>query len=154
MAAPIHPLRFACQPGCTACCQRKGFVYLTGADVARAAQFLHMTVAAFEKQYIYRTKNLRRLRIPRGGLCRFLQPDGCSIHPAKPTQCRIFPFWPELTKTTRAWRRTAAWCPGIGQGPLVQIESVRAQAQEMRAAYPSMYGLRPVAHALACRRDF
>jgi uncharacterized protein len=132
-------MRFECQPGCTACCQRKGFVYLTEGDIARAAEFLGMTAATFEKQFIYRTKNLRRLRIPRGGLCRFLRADGCSIHPVKPTQCRIFPFWPELTESRRAWRRTAAWCPGIGQGELVQIETARTLAAEMRAAYPSMY---------------
>jgi hypothetical protein len=98
-----------------------------------------VTAAVFENRYIYRTRNLRRLRIPRGGQCRFLRAEGCSIHPAKPTQCRIFPFWPEVTETGRNWRRTAAWCPGIGKGELVRIETVRSQAQEMRAAYPSMY---------------
>src|ERR1039458_4897571 len=60
-------MRFQCQPGCTACCQHKGFVYLTEDDIARAARFLGMPAALFEKRYIYRTKNLRRLRIPRGG---------------------------------------------------------------------------------------
>jgi Fe-S-cluster containining protein len=132
-------LRFECQPGCTVCCQRKGFVYLTEDDIARAAEFLGLTVAEFEQRCIYRTRNLRRLRIPRGGLCRFLRADGCSIHPAKPTQCRIFPFWPELMESGRQWRRTAVWCPGIGKGELVQIETARTLAQEMRAAYPSMY---------------
>ena len=112
---------------------------MTEDDIVRAAKLLGTTAAAFERRYIYRTKNLRRLRIPRGGQCRFLRADGCSIHPAKPTQCRIFPFWPELTKTGRKWRQTASWCPGIGQGPLVQIETARTLAQEMRAAYPSMY---------------
>ena len=132
-------MRFECQPGCTACCQRKGFVYLTEDDIAHAARFLGVTSAVFEKRYIYRTKNLRRLRIPRGGLCRFLRPDGCAIHPAKPTQCRLFPFWPELTESRGQWRRTAAWCPGIGKGELVQIGAARTLAAEMRAAYPSMY---------------
>lgn len=114
-------------------------MYLSEDDVARAANFLGMAAAVFEKRYVYRTKNLRRLRIPRGGRCRFLLAAGCSIHPAKPTQCRIFPFWPELTESGSEWRRTAAWCPGIGKGDLVQIESARELANEMRAAYPSMY---------------
>lgn len=132
-------MRFECQPGCTTCCQRKGFVYLTEDDIARAAAFLGMPAAAFEQRYIYRTKNLRRLRIPRGGLCRFLRPDGCSIHPAKPTQCRIFPFWPELMESRGEWRTAAVWCPGIGKGELVQIGMARTLAQQMRAGYPSMY---------------
>jgi uncharacterized protein len=132
-------MRFACQPGCTTCCQRRGFVYLTEDDIGRAARFLCMTAGEFEKRYVYRTRNLRRLRIPRGSLCRFLRADGCSIHPAKPTQCRIFPFWPELTENRREWRRTAAWCPGIGKGELVQIRTAQALAGEMRAGYPSLY---------------
>jgi hypothetical protein len=80
-----------------------------------------------------------RLRMPRHSVCQFLRPDGCSIHPAKPTQCRIFPFWPELVESRREWNKTARWCPGIGKGPLIQIETARAQAREMREAYPAMY---------------
>jgi len=139
MSASMEGLRFECQPGCTACCRQKGFVYLTEDDVARAAAFLGMTVEAFEKRHIYRTRHLRRLRVPRDAQCGFLREDGCSIHPAKPTQCRIFPFWPELAESGRKWRQTAAWCPGIGQGELVQIETVRGLTREMRQAYPKLY---------------
>ena len=132
-------LRFACQPGCTACCRQTGLVYLTEDDLARAAGFLGMTVSAFERKYCYRTRNRLRLRVPRHAHCHFLLHDGCSIHPAKPTQCRIFPFWPELVESRREWKKTARYCPGMGQGPLIQIESARQQAREMREAYPAMY---------------
>jgi hypothetical protein len=44
-----------------------------------------------------------------------------------------------LSESSRKWRGTAAWCPGIGKGQLVRIETVRTLAQEMRGAYPSMY---------------
>src|ERR1039457_5999654 len=115
-------LRFECQPGCTACCEQKGFVYLTEADIPRGAQFLGMTPAAFERKYVYRTKNRRRLRVPRDSQCSFLRDGGCSIHPAKPTQCRVFPFWPELVESRQEWRKTARYCPGMGKGPLIQIE--------------------------------
>jgi len=132
-------LRFACQPGCTVCCEQKGFVYLTEADLARAAGFLGMTAKAFERKYVYRTRNLMRLRVPREAHCYFLEGRGCSIHPAKPTQCRIFPFWPELVDSRREWLKTARYCPGIGQGPLIQIAEANAQAQEMREGYPGLY---------------
>jgi hypothetical protein len=114
-------------------------VYLAEADVARVADFLGMTAAAFERRHVYRTRHRMRLRMSNHSLCPFLGPDGCSIHPAKPTQCRIFPFWPELLESRREWNKTARWCPGIGKGPLIQIESARAQAQEMREAYPALY---------------
>ena len=132
-------LRFECQPGCTACCTQRGFVYLTESDLARAAEFLGMTAAAFERRYVYRTSKRMRLRVPREAQCHFLREGGCSIHPAKPTQCRIFPFWPELVESRREWKKTARYCPGMGRGPLVQIEAARAQAREMREAYPEMY---------------
>jgi Fe-S-cluster containining protein len=132
-------LRFECQPGCTECCRQKGFVYLTEADVVRAAEFVGMTPAAFERKYIYRTRHRMRLRVPREANCHFLVGDGCSIHPAKPTQCRIFPFWPELVESRREWLKTARYCPGMGKGPLIQIEAAHELAKEMREGYPGMY---------------
>jgi hypothetical protein len=103
------------------------------------AAFLGLTPGAFERKFVYRTKNRARLRIPRDANCHFLFAGGCSIHAAKPTQCRIFPFWPELVESRREWRKTARYCPGMGKGPLVQIENARAQAREMREAYPGLY---------------
>ena len=135
-------LRFACQPGCTACCEQKGFVYVTESDLVRAAEFLGISPAEFERKYVFRTRNRMRLRVPRDASCHFLTASGCSIHPAKPTQCRIFPFWPELVGSRREWQKTArSYCPGMNQGPLIQIEAARSQAEEMRQAYPAMYGL-------------
>jgi Fe-S-cluster containining protein len=80
-----------------------------------------------------------RFRKPRDKQCPFLLAGGCGIHPAKPTQCRTFPFWPELVESRAAWKRTARFCPGIGKGELVQIETARERAAEMREAYPELY---------------
>ena len=135
----MQGLRFECQRGCTTCCTQKGFVYITERDAGRIAAKLGMTVADFEKRYVYRTKNLRRLRTAREVRCPFLSSEGCSIHEVKPAQCRAFPFWPELVQSKRAWRKTAEWCPGIGKGELIQIESARLIAREMEEAYPSLY---------------
>jgi Fe-S-cluster containining protein len=129
-------LRFQCQSGCTRCCEQQGFVYLTEEDITRLAAFVNLAPAAFERRYVYRTKNLRRLRVPRQVQCVFLKSDGCSVHVAKPLQCRTFPYWPELVDNKREWLKTANWCPGIGQGPLVKIETARAIAQTMREADP------------------
>ncbi len=95
-----------------------GYVYLTEDDLRRAAAFLGLSRRAFESQYVYRTKHLLRLRKPRNSQCHFLGEDGCAIHPAKPTQCRVFPFWPELVGSPAAWRRAGKHCPGIGKGGL------------------------------------
>lgn len=141
-------LRFECQPGCTACCEVDGFVYLAPADLPRAAAFLKLTPAEFERTYVYRTRHRVRLRKPGDGRqCHFLRDGGCSIHPAKPTQCRLFPFWPELVDNRKAWRRAATQCPGIGQGPLIQIGTAVAISAEMETAYPAIYISFPVSDA-------
>src|SRR5690349_18088413 len=139
----MEGLRFTCQRGCTNCCNQKGYVYLSEDDLKRAALFVGLTAAEFEERYVYRTRTLLRLRKPRNSQCHFLRSDGCSIHPAKPTQCRLFPFWPELVEHRREWKRAAAYCPGIGTGPLVQIGTALETAQEMRTAYPGLYPSRP-----------
>lgn len=132
-------LRFACQPGCTHCCEQKGFVYLTEADLARIAAHLGLSPEEFDARYVYRTRRRLRLRKPRRSQCPFLGAGFCRIHAVKPTQCRLYPFWPDLVEDRGAWRAASAQCPGIGQGPLVQIGTALEIASEMRRAYPSMY---------------
>ena len=135
----MHEFRFECQKGCTNCCEVDGFVYFTEEDLKKAARHVGMTAAAFEKKYIYRTRHLLRMRKPRGSQCHFLKDGGCGLHPDKPTQCRLFPFWPEVVETRQAWHRTAKSCPGIGKGPLIQIGTAVEVAHEMRVAYPTQY---------------
>ncbi len=132
-------MRFACQPGCTRCCEQKGLVYLSEDDIVRLAAFVGMSVRAFEKKYVYRTRYTRRLRKPPQSQCPFLTGEGCSVHPAKPVQCSTFPFWPELLEELEQWKETGSWCPGIGKGPLVQITVAKKEAERMRSAHPKMY---------------
>jgi Fe-S-cluster containining protein len=132
-------MRFECQPGCTKCCEQQGFVYLTEEDILRLSRFLALPCTTFEQRYVYRTKNLRRLRVPRHAQCGFLKDGGCSVHQAKPLQCASFPYWPQLVGNTKNWRETGAWCPGIGKGELIQIQTARGIAREMREAHPTLY---------------
>ncbi len=132
-------LQFTCQPGCTKCCQVRGYVYLTEEDLQRAAAHVGMTAEVFEAKYVIRYPTLLRFRKPMNAQCHFLTSAGCSIHPVKPTQCRLYPFWPELVEERRAWNETAETCPGIGKGELIQIGTALEIANEMKHAYPSMY---------------
>ncbi len=121
----------------------KGVVYLTDEDVARMAAYLGISNADFESRYVYRTRKTARLRIPRKERCHFLQDGGCRVHAVKPLQCRTFPFWPELIQGAprpgEAWREAAKYCPGIGKGELVNIQSAREQAAEMSRAFPQRF---------------
>ncbi len=135
----MNGLRFRCVRGCTNCCDRAGYVYLTEEDLRRAAAHLGVSATEFEARYVYRTRHRMRLRKPRGSQCPFLRPGGCALHPAKPTQCRLFPFWPELVESREAWQAASRTCPGIGTGPLIQIGTALEIADEMRRAYPALY---------------
>ena len=132
-------IRFECQSGCTKCCEEQGFVYLTEEDITRIAAYVGLSQAEFEKKHVFRTKKLRRLRVPRYANCAFLRDGGCSIHSVKPLQCASFPYWPELLASHRAWHETGKRCPGIGKGELVNIERAREVAEEVRVAHPGLY---------------
>ncbi len=135
----LESLRFTCQPNCSRCCQMEGEVFLSEQDLLKAAAYVGMTAAAFERWHCIRTASQLRLRKPPGRQCYFHKDNCCSIHPAKPTQCRAFPYWPELLDSEAAWAEAAEYCPGMNQGALVNIEEARAMAAEMKTNYPQMY---------------
>jgi len=97
-----------------------------------------MSTDEFQRVYVYSTKHTIRLRMHKGK-CPFLEAEGCSVHPAKPTQCRAFPFWPEILENKKELKETSEWCPGIGKGDVVSVETLERSAREMRKAYPHMY---------------
>jgi hypothetical protein len=136
----MEGLRFECQRGCTRCCDVKGYVYLSDADLERAAAYLGLSPTEFEHLYVIRFRHLLRLRKPKASQCHFLTEKGCSIHKVKPTQCRTYPFWPELVENRAAWDAEGKRCPGIGKGELVQIGTACETASEMKRAYPRLYG--------------
>jgi uncharacterized protein len=117
----------------------EGEVYLTEQDLLRIAAHLSTDPAEFEAKYVHRTTRSLRLRKPSDRQCLFHQNGRCSIHPIKPVQCRVFPFWPEIVETEASWNETALRCPGMNRGPLVQIEAARRLSDEMLGAYPQMY---------------
>lgn len=142
----MHQFRFECQPGCTACCEAEGEVRLTPEDVRLASAFLGITAEVFVSTYTAGAGILS------GHRCPFLTSNGCAIHPAKPTQCRLYPFWPEIVETRQSWNRTARTCPGIGKGPLIQIADAAAVAAGMKEAFPDSYIQEPVSAPSRKRR--
>jgi Fe-S-cluster containining protein len=132
-------MRFQCQPGCTACCEQKGFIYVTGEDIARLAGHLGITNAEFKRRYLCGSAPLLRFRKPRNKQCPFLLSSGCSVHDIKPLQCSSFPYWPEVLDKASERREAAEYCPGMNKGPLVNIELAREIAAQVQLAFPQLY---------------
>ncbi|MBX3443316.1 MAG: YkgJ family cysteine cluster protein [Planctomyces sp.] len=128
-------LRFQCTQ-CGNCCSGfPGFVWLTDDELQAIADHLGQTIGETRLMHTRLYRGQLSLAEFANGDCTFFDPAtrGCRVYPARPTQCRTWPFWRSNLASPDAWERAGATCPGVGQGdfiPLEQIESLAA-AREM-----------------------
>ena len=116
-------LHFACQR-CGHCCTGgAGIVRILDNEIADAARFLGIAPDEFEARYCHRINGLRSLRERENGDCVFYD-RGCTVYPVRPSQCRTFPFWVKNLRSAEAWNAAARECPGMGQGPLHDRETI------------------------------
>jgi Fe-S-cluster containining protein len=65
------------------------------------------------------------------GQCVFLGKDNqCNIYHLRPTQCRTYPFWPELLDKEAHWLAERKFCEGIDRGKVVDTRHIRQQLQQ------------------------
>jgi Fe-S-cluster containining protein len=98
--------RFACRR-CNLCCRQPGYVYLSPAEAGAAAAYLGLDPYDFTERFCeIQDRNRLILKKLPDESCVFLTDSGCSIHPAKPGQCRDFPV---------KWRtlRSLEYCEGL-----------------------------------------
>ena len=126
-------LAFECTR-CGACCTgAPGYVWVDDEQIARLAEFLGMTVEQFGHKYVRRVGNRYSLVERPGGDCIFWSKEaGCTVYPARPIQCRTWPFWPENIETPEDWERTTRVCPGSGRGQFFSLEQIEKQAAVIR----------------------
>jgi len=126
-------VRFECQ-GSGKCCTSHGefgFVFMTLEDRQRMATVLKMRTAAFTKKYCDKTQGVWHLKEdPQNPDCMFLKNKRCSVYEGRPTQCRTWPFWPELMNA-KAWAKDVkAFCPGVGEGSVIPREKIEKELAE------------------------
>ena len=121
---------------CGSCCAFRGqyaHVYVDREETERLARLLDMPLSRFKKRYTFVDEyGWRQLRT-KGERCVFQDPDteACTVYPARPTQCRTFPFWREFVQDGR-WRdEVRGLCEGVGRGRLYSIEEAEVQMVEM-----------------------
>jgi len=128
-------VRFQCQ-GSGKCCTSHGefgYVFLTLEDRKRMAKHLKVATSVFTRIYCTKLKVSERRfawhlnEDKKNPDCLFLKGKGCSIYEARPTQCRTWPFWPEVMEP-KAWKRDVMdFCPGVGKGPLIEANEISRQ---------------------------
>ena len=100
--------------GCTLCgrCCTLGkdrVVLVSAQEVAALQRDTGLPPIAFVKQT---SEGKPSLLTHPDGTCVFLEGKKCTAYAARPTQCRTYPFWGEIT-TPLGWMRESARCPGI-----------------------------------------
>jgi Fe-S-cluster containining protein len=126
-------LRFRCTR-CGHCCTgAPGYVWVTDGEVAAIAEHRDEDVGQAEALYTRPVGRRRSLRERPNGDCVFYDREkGCTIYPARPRQCRTWPFWESNVVTPEAWAQTCEICPGSGQGDFVPAGEITRRLNVIR----------------------
>ncbi len=128
-------LQFECT-GCGHCCRwGEGYVWISEREIHAMANHLGLDVLEFARQYVRRVGTCYSLKERADYRCVLLDEavgrgDRCRVYPARPTQCRTYPFWREHLKSAKAWQALADDCPGLNQGRLYTADEIDALARE------------------------
>ena len=149
-------IEFSCQM-CGKCCTgfNDGEVYLYEEDILRLADFLKIKgkkgLRDFAKKHLkvvddsffwkdpnaqrgktYRYKTLGFKFTGEDEHCHFLKGNNCSVHTARPFQCRSFPFWQMMVSSTKNFENYAQKCKGLQvlKGKFYTKEEILNWAQE------------------------
>ena len=127
-------IQFECQ-GSGKCCTSHGefgYVFFSLEDRKRAARVLGISERQFREKYCCLVDDHWALKEPENKSpdCLFLKDKRCSIYEGRPTQCRTWPFWPEVMNA-KTWKKSVAqFCPGVGKGPIHSGESIARTLSE------------------------
>lgn len=128
-------LQFECQ-GSGQCCTSHGeygYVFLTLSDRRRMAKHLGIETREFTQKYCQKNQGYFHLREDTGNPdCLFLKKKRCSIYAARPTQCRTWPFWPEVLNAKTWAKEVATFCPGVGKGEVHSLEKIETIKNEQQ----------------------
>jgi Fe-S-cluster containining protein len=126
-------LAFQCTR-CGKCCTgAPGYVWVTADDIEQIAAFRGEAVKEVTGLYTRPAAGRRSLRERQSGECVFWDREaGCTIYPARPPQCRTWPFWESHLATPAAWEDVRQVCPGAGQGELIPAEEITRRLRVIR----------------------
>ena len=118
-------IRFACR-GDGKCCRNHGrhtYVYVSFNDRRRLAVHLNLSTPEFTKRFTQAADGMVHLKDPDRD-CPFFAENRCTVHEARPGQCRTWPFWKE-NMHPKVWERDVmAFCPGVGAGRLYTQDEI------------------------------
>lgn len=122
-------VQFECQGSGRCCVSRDeyGYVYMTKSDRIRMAQSLDLPTREFTKQYCTKEEGVWHLIGGEEGRCIFLEGKQCGVYHGRPTQCRTWPFWPEVMNAKTWKKEVKTFCPGVDKGRTWSKEEIEEQ---------------------------
>lgn len=126
-------LNFTCTR-CGQCCTgQPGYVWVNDAEILNIAEFLDVSVEEVIQKFTRRLHGKRSLTEKPNYDCIFWEAEvGCQIYPARPTQCRTWPFWESNLRKPSDWEYTKSVCPGSGQGELIPVEEILSRMKQVK----------------------
>lgn len=116
-------LRFTCNK-CGICCLGKpGVVWVNKEEMVEISNHLNIPIEKFSKEYLRKVFDRHSLIELKNGDC-IMYENGCKIYPARPYQCKSFPFWLTNLETESEWNSLKKFCPGIDCGKLYSWEEI------------------------------
>jgi Fe-S-cluster containining protein len=107
-------LHFSCGQCGNCCTGSPGYVWMTPEEMKKMAAELAMDFDSFSRRYIRQIGEHYSLIEHANGECVFWQKSvGCQVYDSRPSQCRTYPFWPEIMKEKKNWQKEAKLCLGI-----------------------------------------
>ncbi len=125
-------LRFKCTE-CGKCCTGKpGVVWVTPKEILEIANALDMPLDEFSRQYVRKLGNRYSIKEKINTYdCIFLRDKKCLVYQSRPTQCRTYPFWPEILQSKETWEEEARECEGISEeAPLIPFEQIQQKSKK------------------------
>lgn len=134
-------VRFQCQGSGNCCLSRGeyGFVFLTKEDRQRFADYFNESLSTWTRKNCDRTQGFWHLKEdPKREECMYLKGKSCGVYEARPTQCRTWPFWPEVMNAKTWAKEVKTFCPGVGKGPMIPLEEIQRQLEEQKKSEASL----------------
>ncbi len=132
------------------CCSSGPNVALTAFDVCRIANYMGVDWRELKGKYIIAIIAdmiaVPALRSVGGDKCAFLAYKNglptCSIYPARPMRCRLYPFLP-ASPSKKDIVYVDTYCPGVGKGDSIEPpwNELSKYYEEVKYHYKRMYEL-------------
>jgi uncharacterized protein len=116
-------IRFECRHCGTCCTGDPGIIRISLQEIEFLSNFLKLSIPDLTRIYLRPLASGFSIAEESDGRCRFYD-QGCRIYPARPLQCRSYPFWFSQMRSMLEWKKTLFQCPGIGNGPLYSRERI------------------------------